>query len=381
VTRWAKGLAALVGVAAGVLGASLLPPWPVLHEWFEVPRSAPPPTLRARGAELLPWMDQQLLDSELSLQPPSEEVAAPPGEVDQPSALEKQREDLYRVLLLKLELEPSRVEAVRKIFEASDWMGQGNPKVTRHPMSQLECEERRQKSGVVPGDEAVCGAKNMVALFRPDQPLEEAAVCMDQYEFPNVPCEYPVVWVRADEASALCRALDKRLCDSHEWEGACAGELLPPEQAYDFDMPRMQSTYFRNLHREVVWATLSHPGVGVCATGSAKSPGCVEPSWQSCGTNSYPAGAFPGCVSSYGVYDLHGNVAEHMSYPRRPEELGRSGGTGETELKGSWFGFDLYRPHESDCRWRAPEWHVTPVAAKNSHRNYHLGFRCCRDLE
>ncbi len=51
-------------------------------------------------------------------------------------------------------------------------------------------------------------------------------VCIDQYEFPDIPCEYPVVYPSAKQASELCHAVGKRLCDAHEWEGACAGELL-----------------------------------------------------------------------------------------------------------------------------------------------------------
>jgi hypothetical protein len=50
-------------------------------------------------------------------------------------------------------------------------------------------------------------------------------------------------------------------------------------------------------------------------------------------------------------------------------------------MKGSWFIFLRETAHLDDCRWRAPDWHVTGVADRNSHRNYHLGFRCCRDLK
>lgn len=337
--------------------------------------------LQPVASSLGAFMDHTLRQLEL-------EQPAEPGPSDTPpsgppasESLAEQREDIYRMLVERLDVAPASVLAVRRIFESSDSMGQGNPQVTVHPMSRAECQKRRRESHPVMGDEAICGAKNMVALFAPDQRIDEASVCIDQFEFPNIPCEYPVAWVRTDEALALCRALGKRLCDAHEWEGACAGEVLPPAVAYDFDMPRMQSTYFRNLHREVLWATLVPPVAGTCATASSKSPGCVEPSWQACGTNSYPAGAFPGCVSSFGVYDLHGNLAEHMNFPLRVEELGSRGGSGETELKGSWFGFDLYEPHEGDCRWRAPAWHVTRVDSHSSHRNYHLGFRCCRDLD
>ena len=53
---------------------------------------------------------------------------------------------------------------------------------------------------------------------------------------------------------------------------------------------------------------------------------------------------------------------------------------GVTEMKGSWFAFDDFRAHEDWCRWRAPFWHGTRVRDPKSHANYHLGFRCCRDV-
>jgi hypothetical protein len=50
-------------------------------------------------------------------------------------------------------------------------------------------------------------------------------------------------------------------------------------------------------------------------------------------------------------------------------------------MKGSWFIWDSYRAHEDWCRWRAPYWHGGRVMDSNSHKNYHLGFRCCSDVE
>jgi hypothetical protein len=49
------------------------------------------------------------------------------------------------------------------------------------------------------------------------------------FEYPNIPMAYPVVWVRAMEAAQLCAAEGKRMGDAHEWEGAAAGQLLPPD--------------------------------------------------------------------------------------------------------------------------------------------------------
>src|SRR5262249_13196961 len=112
-------------------------------------------------------------------------------------------------------------------------------------------------------------------------------------------------------------------------------------------------------------------------TASPKSPVCVGGGWGQCGSNTYPSGAFPECVSPFGVYDQHGNAAEHMNLPLSPSELASRGGTGSTEMKGSWFVFQRQDAHEDDCRWRAKDWHPSKLMSVESHSNYHLGFRCC----
>ena len=82
--------------------------------------------------------------------------------------------------------------------------------------------------------EKICKAKYMAPLYDPskEQP-EDAKACIDQFEFPDIPCTYPVVWVKAREAAEICRAEGKRLCDADEWEGACAGSLEPPDYRFD----------------------------------------------------------------------------------------------------------------------------------------------------
>ena len=120
--------------------------------------------------------------------------------------------------------------------------------------------------------------------------------------------------------------------------------------------------------------------VDVCGTMATKNVNCWDVTWEQCGSNTYPAGSFPGCVSSFGAYDMLGNVAEHMNLPLSAEQLASSTGLGQTEMKGSWFAFDGLVPYPDDCRWRAPAWHDTPIDSPSSHRNYQLGFRCCKDL-
>jgi hypothetical protein len=310
-------------------------------------------------------------------------VAQPPLLDENPDTLAAQREVLFKNLEAQLGLSQDALQKTRDIFADSRWMGQGNPKITKHPMTRGECQAIRAgaASKLRPAD-ARCGAPNMVAVFDPaaGQTRESAKLCVDQFEYPNIACDYPVTWVKSDQAQMLCQAQGKRLCDAHEWEGACAGAVHAPDSEYTFGERRLQQEYLHNKSRELVWAYGPKENQALCATGSSKSPKCYAPSWELCGTNSYPAGAFPECVSSFGVYDQHGNVAEHMNLPLIAEELGSRGGTGENEMKGSWFIFQQLHAHEDDCRWRALAWHEGKLMAKDAHRNYHLGFRCCKDL-
>jgi hypothetical protein len=138
---------------------------------------------------------------------------------------------------------------IRAIFAASPngWMGQGNPAVTQHPLTperpprgsaarsaQIQESYRNRQY------ERICGERYMVPLYDPaTQSPSDATVCADMFEYPNIPMVYPVVWVRAMEAAQLCAAEGKRMGDAHEWEGASAGQLLPPD--YPFDRVRGMS--------------------------------------------------------------------------------------------------------------------------------------------
>ena len=317
-------------------------------------------------------------------QPPPPPAAAParqtPFGVVVPAAseaeamaetLELQREKLFAHMQTELALSPAQLAAVREVFAASSILSQGNPKISMHPIGRAECSAALAERPLRPGD-AVCQAPHMAAL--------SDAACVDQFEFPNIPCEYPVVHVSAREAAQLCEAVGKRLCDAHEWEGACAGSLDSPEREYAWGKDRSTQRRLHNAARTRVWAYGPEKNHALCATTSFKTPGCPGGGFNSCGSNTFPAGAFPDCVSAFGVYDLHGNAAEHMSLPTSATELTSQGGSGVTEMKGSWFIFSHYEAHEDDCRWRAPDWHASRVMAGHSHGNYHLGFRCCKTI-
>ena len=309
--------------------------------------------------------------------------------------LAQQNEAMLQKLQQVHGLGSAQMARVREIFRRSGFIGQGNPAISQHPDTPQQCLNKLKDLGVDyanPDFQRICGAKYMAPLYDPSkESAEDAKACIDQFEFPDIPCEYPVVWVKAREAAELCKAEGKRLCDAHEWEGACAGELLAPDYRFDLAQgvsPKMAVARMAKAHNAKYassksWSYGPTYQNGICAAGSQKTPGCPGGGWAQCGSNTYPTGDFPNCKSSLGVYDLNGNAAEHMNLPLNPGEMASRGSKvlGYTEMKGSWFIFDTYQAYPDWCRWRAPFWHGSRVMDPHSHANYHLGFRCCKTLQ
>lgn len=309
------------------------------------------------------------------------------------NSLAQQNEALFAQLQQTHRLSDAQMQTIRAIFKRSGYIGQGNPAIAQHPETPQQCSDKLKRQSVDyanPRFESICHAPFMAPLYDPaTQQPEQAKACIDQFEFPDIPCAYPVVWVRANEAAELCEAQGKRLCDAHEWEGACAGSLQPPDYRFDLGesqspnaaLQRMRADHNRQYAGSRSWSYGPAYEAGICAAASYKTPGCAGGGWKQCGSNTYPTGDFPQCHSPLGVYDLNGNAAEHMNLPLSPAQMSSRGSStlGYTEMKGSWFIFDRYRAHEDWCRWRAPFWHGTRVLDPASHANYHLGFRCCKD--
>lgn len=308
--------------------------------------------------------------------------------------LNEQNEQMFQQLKLARGLTNGQIESLRGIFRGSKILGQGNPQLTRHPVSVEACQAKLKQQSISYGNprfEKICGAKYMAPLYDPaTQKPEDAKSCIDQFEFPNIPCAYPVVWVKAREAAQICEAVGERLADAHEWEGACQGSLQEPDYRFDLAQGLSPSAglgrmrYAHNLAdaKDKLWSYGPTYKQGICATSGKKTPGCNGGDWAGCGSNTFPAGDFPACHSPLGVYDLNGNAAEHMNLPLNDSQLSSRGSKdlGYTEMKGSWFIFDAYRAHEDWCRWRAPFWHGTRVMDTQSHANYHLSFRCAKTL-
>lgn len=316
------------------------------------------------------------------------------GYVHAAPTLAQQNEQLLQELQRVHQLSNEQMRQIREIFAHSRVIGQGNPAISEHPETPEQCRGKLALHSIRyenPAFEAICKSKFMAPLYDQTKSGPDGAkACIDQFEFPDIPCEYPVVWVKAREAAQICEAMGKRICDAHEWEGACAGRLEAPDYPFDLAkglapaqaIERMRSAHNKAREADKSWSYGPSYRTGICATGSHKTKGCDRGGWSLCGSNTYPTGDFPDCHSPLGVYDLNGNAAEHMNLPLSEDQMASRGSKelGYTEMKGSWFIFDTYRAHEDWCRWRAPFWHGSRVLDEHSHANYHLGFRCCKTL-
>ncbi len=226
-----------------------------------------------------------------------------------PPSAPQRNEDLLLELQQVHGLNDESMRRIRAVFAGSPIIGQGNPAVTEHPATPEACVAKLRDGRISyeqPESDRICGARYMAPLYDPERERpQDARACIDRFEFPNIPCAYPVVWVRAREAALLCEAEGKRLCDAHEWEGACAGSLEEPDYRFDLAKGRdmasavesMRAAHNRAQRARKTWSYGPAYQSGACAASSHKTPGCGGGEWSHCGSNTYPAGFFPGAFS------------------------------------------------------------------------------------
>jgi len=123
-------------------------------------------------------------------------------------SLREQNEILFGQLQRVHGLSDEQMHSIRGIFSNSGYVGQGNPAIAKHPVTPQGCQEKIGQLGVHYENEEfekICGPKYMAPLYNPAaEKAEDAKACIDQFEFPDIPCVYPVVWVRAREAAEIC---------------------------------------------------------------------------------------------------------------------------------------------------------------------------------
>lgn len=259
---------------------------------------------------------------------------------------------------------------LRSVFgsDGPQHMNQGNKAIAMHTISKEQCLAGLKNVVIqTPEQREKCGADNMVPVWIKGK---EPWFCIDVFEFPNKPCELPMVWTPPTYAKKVCELQGKRLCAQTEWNIACRGD---PEGGDD-----QRYAYGNKLDLDICHTNRRHRQP--CVPQTAKT------AWDTCTTDTEPSGSFPQCRSRFGVFDQHGNVAEVM--------MRREGEVVYTQLKGSaWFYNELAKEpgepvpatttnktgaYPDHCNFD-PRWHVEKL--DNAwHVNYHLGFRCCKSI-
>ena len=121
--------------------------------------------------------------------------------------------------------------------------------------------------------------------YRPQVIEQQAAYCIDVFEYPNQKGVMPTTNYSWEEADTACRSIGKRLCTSREWARACRG---PEGRKYSYGTERDPKAC----------------NTPIQGSGPGRAPAPVAAS-----------GAFPQCVTPEGVYDLNGNLSEWVSDP------------------------------------------------------------------
>ena len=160
----------------------------------------------------------------------------------------------------------------------------------------------------------------------------------------------PQGYISGDEAEAACEASGKRLCTSDEWLLACQGPdgwTWPYGDTYDPDA--CNDTYegghpvIDYFDSEDVWDMehMNDPGIN-------QQDNTIE-----------PGGSNPSCVSTWGAYDMHGNLHEWVD---DSDGTFRGGFYADAEINGP------------GCTYRT-------TAHERSYHDYSTGFRCCAAME
>jgi formylglycine-generating enzyme len=177
-------------------------------------------------------------------------------------------------------------------------------------------------------------------------PLQLRRYCIDRHEWPNRVGERPMVYVDWFEAKRQCASVGKRLCRRTEWIFACEGEKRLP---YSWGYQRQPSPC--NVDRAVIDFDIDAL-IDPAARGDE-----LERLWQG-----DPIGSHPQCRSSWGAYDMNGNVDEWTD-----DQADNPGSAHISTLNGAYWG-----KVRATCR-------ITTTSHGPTFQFYQVGFRCCAD--
>jgi sulfatase modifying factor 1 len=161
----------------------------------------------------------------------------------------------------------------------------------------------------------------------------------------------PQAYISRNEADSACKASHKRLCREDEWQQACAGRR-PTTFPYGDDR---HDGYCNDSGRAPVEVLHHDMGEAAYASFSAMN----DPQLNQVPGTLARTGSHPHCRSSYGTFDMVGNLHEWVE---DPGGTFRGGYYRDTHINGD------------GCKYKT-------VAHDASYHDYSTGFRCCADAK
>lgn len=174
--------------------------------------------------------------------------------------------------------------------------------------------------------------------------------CLDKYEAGNKPGDYVPRDISFLQAQKLCEARGARLPTVDEWSLACEGVDRTP---YEYGFVRSKVC---NIDKPYI-----EPDNNAWFKDRAKEIARLDQSDKS--------GERPGCRSTYGVYDLTGNLDEIVYDPRGFDD----GGNGKEAHYKSALKGGYWAPVRNRCR---------PITGTHNvyHHWYNTSYRCAKDI-
>lgn len=187
-------------------------------------------------------------------------------------------------------------------------------------------------------------------------PHEKPIDGIDASTLRAVPADHvvPQGYISQLQAQSMCAHSGKRLCTLDEWTAACRGR---PMHDYVYPYGNAYQSGACNEGKQSPIVILFGPNPTYSNT-ELNDPRCDELEGGVA-----PGGEYTKCVSSYGAFDMHGNLHEWIDDSPNNDPA-----------KGSFMGgfFVDAKLNGAGCTYRT-------VAHAKSYHDYSTGFRCCAD--
>ena len=163
---------------------------------------------------------------------------------------------------------------------------------------------------------------------------------------------FPQGYISQVQATAACNASGKRLCTFVEWTAACRGQ---PMHDYVYPYGDTYEAGRCNEGHESPIVELFGPDP------TYDNQELNDPRCDQLDGGLARGGAYAGCESTYGAFDMHGNIHEWIDDTT-------AGGNGA--FMGGYF---------VDATENGPGCEYETTAHEKTYHDYSTGFRCCSD--